>query len=176
MSSRRRSTKTSPQRAAPAAKRDTRLEAAGAEFLVLGLLLAEGIHAWKAYTNFPGWDVVAADPANGRTCRIQVKSRWATGAPGFPMGNFECDFVCYVALNRGFSRPRKSGDDGRRAPEVYVLPLNVVRRAWVDEGSWQKVYLSRIDIDAYFERWDLIQDFLRKPRRTRRTASRASGR
>jgi hypothetical protein len=30
------------------AKRDTRLEAAGAEFLVLGLLLAEGIHAWKA--------------------------------------------------------------------------------------------------------------------------------
>src|SRR3954464_11532839 len=97
----------------PQKVRDTRLEAAGAEFLVLGLLLSEGIHAWKAYTNFPGWDIVAADPARDRTCRIQVKSRWATGSRGFPMSNFDCDFVCYVALNRGYQRPRKSGDDGR---------------------------------------------------------------
>jgi hypothetical protein len=87
------------------------------------------------------------------------------------MGNFDCDFVCYLSLSRGYSRPRKSGDDGRRAPEVYVLPINVVRRAWVDEGSSQKVCLSRFDADAYFERWDLIRDFLRKrPKRARRTA------
>lgn len=148
-------------------RRDSRLEAAGAEFLVLGLLLAEGIHAWKAYTNFPGWDIVAADPVGGRTCRIQVKSRWPTASPGFPFKNFDTDFVCFVALNRGFARPRKSGDDGRRAPQVYVLPIDVVRGAWVDEGSWQKVYLSKIpDLESYFERWDLIRSFLKPGRRS----------
>ncbi|HYT94159.1 MAG TPA: hypothetical protein VEL76_35915 [Gemmataceae bacterium] len=115
----------------------------------------------KAYTNFPGWDIVAGDPTVGQTCRIQVKSRWATGSPGFPFKNFDTDFVFFVALNRGFARPRKSGDDRRRPPQVYVLPIDVVRLAWVDEGSWQKVYLSKIaDFDSYFEHWDLIRSFL----------------
>jgi hypothetical protein len=36
-----------------ASRRDTHLEAEGAEFLVLGHLLAEGIEAHKMYTNYP---------------------------------------------------------------------------------------------------------------------------
>src|SRR5207248_10556195 len=82
-------------------RRDTRLEAEGAEFLVLGSLLAEGIPAWKAYTNFPGYDILAGDINNQRICRIQVKSRFVTGAAGFPISNLDCDFVCFVRLNRG---------------------------------------------------------------------------
>jgi hypothetical protein len=146
--------------------RDSRLEAVGAEFLVLGLLLAEGIHAWKAYTNFPGWDIVAGDPNDTRrTCRIQVKSRWATGSPGFPIKNLHTDFVCYVALNRGFRRPRASGDNGRRAPEVYVLPIDVVKAAWTADSTWPKVSFSRIpDFESYFEDWDLIRRFLARRR------------
>ena len=54
---------------------DTKLEAEGAEFLVLGMLLVEGVHAFKAYTNFAGYDLVALDPGTGRSARIQVKSR-----------------------------------------------------------------------------------------------------
>jgi hypothetical protein len=62
------------------------LEAAGAEFLVLGLLLVEGIQASKAYTNFPGYDLVAVNPDRGLSCRIQVRSRWATDFDGgFPI-------------------------------------------------------------------------------------------
>jgi len=38
------------------ARLDSSLESAGAEFLVLGHLLIEGIQAFKAYTNFPGYD------------------------------------------------------------------------------------------------------------------------
>ena len=59
-------------------RQDTKLESEGAEFMVLGMLLIEGIHCFKAYTNFAGYDLVAANPASGKTARIQVKSRWAT--------------------------------------------------------------------------------------------------
>ena len=59
-------------------KQDTKLESEGAEFLVLGLLLIEGIASYKAYINFPGYDLTAVNPETKRVARIQVKSRWAT--------------------------------------------------------------------------------------------------
>ena len=37
---------------------NTRLEATGAEFLVLGHLLVEGIEADKTYANMPGYDIL----------------------------------------------------------------------------------------------------------------------
>src|SRR5438046_3301335 len=86
----------------PRRGRDTRLESAGAEFLVLGSLLAEGIPAWKAYTNFPGYDIIAGSPAGGPFCRLQVKSSYWSGSRSFQIKTFECDFVCYVRLNRGY--------------------------------------------------------------------------
>jgi hypothetical protein len=69
-------------------RRDTRLESEGAEFLVLGSLLAEGIPAWKAYTNFPGFDIAAGSVGKG-TCRIQVKSAFLTGSRTFQIKNFD---------------------------------------------------------------------------------------
>ncbi len=51
---------------------DSSLESAGAEFLVLGSLLAEGVQTFKAYTNNPGYDLIATNPP--LACRIQVKS------------------------------------------------------------------------------------------------------
>jgi hypothetical protein len=75
---------------------DTSLESAGAEFLVLGSLLVEGVEAHKLYTNFPGYDIMAVDPKKNTSCKIQVKSRWATDFDGgFPICNFDCDFVVF---------------------------------------------------------------------------------
>ena len=89
---------------------DTRLESEGAEFLVLGQLLIAGIEATKAYRNFEGFDLYASNPAAGKTCRIQVKSRWATDYDGgFPIKNLSSDFVVFVALNRGYRYRRKTG-------------------------------------------------------------------
>ena len=45
-----------------AKKQDTKLESEGAEFLVLGHLLIESIAAYKAYINFPGYDLTAVNP------------------------------------------------------------------------------------------------------------------
>ena len=83
-------------------RRDTRLEAQGAEFLVLGQLLVEGIQAYKAYVNMPGYDVVAVNPeAQSRpVARISVKSRWRASARGFLINNFDSDFVVVVKLTR----------------------------------------------------------------------------
>src|SRR3954452_9837248 len=100
-------------------RQDTSLEAEGAEFLVLGLLLVEGIPALKSYTRHPGYDLIALNPDTKRQCRIQVKSRWATDWDrGFPIKNFDTDFVVLVLLNRGYRFHRKRADDpnaGRRA-------------------------------------------------------------
>jgi hypothetical protein len=83
-------------------RKDTTLESAGTEFLVLGQLLIRGIPANKMYGNQRGYDLVATWPDSGRFARIQVKSRWATDASFFPIRNVdECDLVVFVRLNRG---------------------------------------------------------------------------
>ena len=82
-------------------RQNTKLESEGAEFLVLGQLLTNGIPSYKAYTNMAGYDIVATNPDRNTSARIQVKSRWRTGAEGFIIKRFDCDFVVVVLLNRG---------------------------------------------------------------------------
>jgi hypothetical protein len=150
------------------ARRDTSREAEGAEFLVLGLLLAEGIEAHKSYSRNPGYDIVAVDLEADRTCRIQVKSRWATNyGGGFPIKNFDCDFVVFVALNRGWvNRRSTAGDSGRRPPQCFVLPTDVVKSVHqtTTTSTWQKAMISRLpDLGAYEDKWELVRNRLSEP-------------
>ena len=147
------------------ARQDTKLESEGAEFIVLGLLLIEGIHCFKAYTNFAGYDLVAVNPATGKTARIQVKSRWATDYDrSFPIKNFNCDFVVLAALNRGIRfRPRKGQviDEGRKDPEFFCFPIDVVRSAQNKGDKWGKVPIYKIpDLPSYRNSWHMIAKFL----------------
>jgi hypothetical protein len=143
---------------------DTSLESSGAEFLVLGNLLIEGIQAFKTYTNFPGHDLIATNAEKNTSCRVQVKSRWATDFDGgFPIKNLDCDFVVLVALNRGYRyRRRKTGKEtGRRDPDFYVFPIEVVRAARDPASSWIKAFLKRIEEpEQYLSNWSLIRVFL----------------
>ena len=145
-------------------RQNTKLEAEGAEFLVLGHLLLAGIPAFKAYVNFTGYDLVATNPATGRTARIQVKSRWATNYDRtFPIKNYDCEFVVHVALNRGFRFGKRApkGDSGIRPPDCYVLPTALVQKAKLPGSKWGKVSLRRIpECDAYKESWHLIAEYL----------------
>jgi hypothetical protein len=110
-------------------RQDTTLESEGAEFLVLGQLLIEGIPTYKTYTNLPGYDLVATWPETKRSARIQVKSRWATDASFFLIRNVDdCDFVVLVRLNRGY----RFSTAAKRAlppeePEYYVLRADDAR-------------------------------------------------
>ncbi|HEX8316908.1 hypothetical protein [Longimicrobium sp.] len=149
---------STPTRRTGGARLDTRLESEGAEFLVLGRLLVERIPAYKTYTNMPGYDLVATNPELNTSARIQVKSRWRTNAPGFPIRNLDSDFVVFCRLNRG----NKQGTGVLREPEYYVFPIEVVRAAPKSDG-WSKLMVRDIpDAGQYRDRWDLIRDFLRQ--------------
>lgn len=139
-----------------AKRQDTRLESEGAEFLVLGNLLLEGITAHKTYTNMQGYDLIAANPEMNTSARIQVKSRWRTKADGFIIKNFDCDFVVIAKLNRG----SKCGKDDILPPHYYVVPVEEVKKFPRTEG-WGKVRFSKIDnLEQYRNRWDLVRLFL----------------
>jgi hypothetical protein len=138
------------------ARQDTKLESIGAEFLVLGQLLIHRIVSYKTYTNMPGYDLVATHPENNTSARIQVKSRWRTGAPGFLINNFNCDFIVVVKLNRG----KKDGTGETKEPEYFVFPTADLKSVPRTEG-WGRINFRNIpDLDSYRNRWDMIADFL----------------
>lgn len=146
------------------AKKDTKLESQGAEFLVLGYLLIQGISCYKSYLNFPGYDLVAINPQSGRIAKIQVKSRWATNYDkSFPIKNFNCDFVVHVALNRGYSfgKQAKENDTGVKLPEIFIFPTAEVKHAQYSKSNWGKTRITKIpDYLNYAENWALIKEFL----------------
>ena len=54
---------------------ETKLFSNGAEFLVMSKLLLSNIETYKAYVNFEGYDLVCANPKEGLSAKIQVKSK-----------------------------------------------------------------------------------------------------
>jgi hypothetical protein len=140
---------------------DTKLEAEAAEFLVLGHLLLSRISAFKAYSNFPGYDLIATNADNNSSARLQVKSRYRTDWDGFIINNRNCDFVIFVALNRGYGTLKKNGDSGIMPPDYYVLPITWVESVRDPANAWGKIIKKRLaGISAYKDRWDLISAHL----------------
>lgn len=144
-------------------RQNTKLESEGAEFLVLGLLLVEGISTYKAYINFPGYDLTAVNTDTKKVARIQVKSRWATDYDtSFPLKSLDCDFVVHVALNRGYRFNKKNSieDNGIRPPIFYIFPIEVIAKARKDKG-WNKVQIKKVEnLETYVDNWSLIKDYL----------------
>ena len=143
---------------------DTRLESEAAEFLVLGQLLLQKISTFKAYVNYPGYDLIATDAERNTSAKIQVKSRFRTDWDGFIINNLSCDFVVFVALNRGFPQPKRNGDTGIRPPDFYVLPVSYVQEVRDPANPWGKIVRSRLSgIDQFKDTWSAISKFLASP-------------
>jgi hypothetical protein len=145
------------------AKQNTQLESEGAEFLVLGQLLIEGVPAYKAYTRNRGYDLIATKPESNRAARIQVKSRWATDFDGgfIVSDTSNCDFVVFVALNRGYRfKKKQTGQDGKKEPTYYVFPAEVVQGAIYEKSGWGKAFLKLIpNVGRYERNWELVKRF-----------------
>lgn len=138
-------------------RQNTHLESEGAEFLVLGNLLTLGIPSYKTYNNMPGYDITATNPERNRSARIQVKSRWRTGAEGFIIKNFDCDFVVVVLLNRG----AKDGSAKVLPPEFYVLPVEMVQKLHNPNSTWGKLSLSKIPgFKEQQDQWQIVSKCL----------------
>jgi len=84
---------------------------------------------------------------------------------GFPISNFDCDFVIFVALNRGYRYAKaknKAGDNGGvMEPVFYVLPVERVKAAQKQTTTWNKVYLKDIaEAESTLNAWQQISHFL----------------
>ncbi len=136
--------------------KNTKLEAEGAEFLVLGNLLINGVAAYKTYTNLPGYDLVATSPEHNTSAKLQVKSRWTRKATGFLISRFDCDFVVFVRLNLdGEADTAKASD-----PDYFIFPASVVKKVH-RPGKMPKVILKDIpDYRQYQDNWALVSSFL----------------
>jgi hypothetical protein len=146
------------------------LRAEGAEFLVLGHLLMRDIQSTKAYTRFPGWDILAVDADSGKQARIQVKSRWASDSGNFLVKNFDCDFVVLVHLNRGFNFKKRNHEaDGIKEPQFWIIPVSYLKdlikkkKKSVQFGGSYSFRRSEMDSkgEAFEANWDLISDFMK---------------
>lgn len=115
-----------------------------------------GIPTYKAYTNNPGYDLIATNPNTGKLIKIQVKSRWRTNAPGFIIKNIESDFVIVVRLNRG----DKTGKAKIKEPEYFIFPKSLIDNIPRSE-TWNKMNLKDIpDYEDYKDKWELIKSAL----------------
>jgi hypothetical protein len=144
------------------ARKDTKLESEGAEFLVLGQLLIEKIPAYKAYVNFPGYDLIATSEDGSRVARIQVKSRWARDARHILVKSLDFDFLVLVRLNRGYLKSADKTTEPRGDSEYYVLTRNEAEKLLVDRDTgWQKIPWKAENLARYRRRWVAVRDFLK---------------
>jgi len=137
---------------------DTSLESEAAEFLVLAWLMLNKIPTFKAYVNYPGYDLIATNAERGTQVTIQVKSRFVTDWDGFIINNDKCDFVVFVALNRRYKVKKKQGS-GESDPEFYILPIDWVKRVRDPNNKWGKITRSRLlgmGIQDYKNQWGQI--------------------
>lgn len=142
-------------------RRNTKLESEGAEFLVLGNLLINGIPTYKTYTNMPGYDLVATNPEKNTSVKIQVKSRYQTNWDGFIINNLNSDFVVLVALNRGIPNKKNLADNDIKDPEFFVFPIEYVLEVRDEENDWGKITKSKLkDFEKYENKWELISQKL----------------
>ena len=138
---------------------DTQLEYAGAQFLVLGELLVRGIETHKTYLHTTGYDLVASNGEDHRSCRVQVNCQTFTDADcGMPLENPHCDFIVVVRLNIGRGNRTKGSDTAR---EFFVIPTAVAYAAMAQHHATPRFLFDHIDnCKQYQDAWHLISEFL----------------
>ena len=129
---------------------------AGAEYLVMGLLMRRNILTYKAPQNQEGYDLIAIHPdprhhpAEGQLpqIRIQVKSRFQSDSnrvvllKGASLGAF--DYLAVVFMNLGKFYGQHDGSTGELDTEVYFLPDSFVRKHHLAGRKVEKLPLKEL--------------------------------
>ena len=81
--------------------------------------MIRGVYATKAYTRYPGWEVLATNPETGKTCRVQVKARSATDFDGgFHIKNFDAELSCLLRSTAATAAEKPSSSPTRTTERV----------------------------------------------------------
>src|SRR3989338_1645295 len=126
------------------ARLKTQLEAAGAEYLVLGHLLRRKIQSFICSQNFEDYDIVATNPEKNKSLKIQVKSRFRVSATGFPIKKFGSDIVIFVRLNCGRVKKKQPTYTYEKEPEFYIFPTELCLKVQNDslKNKWGKISIN----------------------------------
>lgn len=130
---------------------------AGAEHLVMGMLMRRNILTYKAAPGSEGYDLICIHPdprhrperRQKAQVRVQVKSRCASDCDrGFPVKERildAFDFLVVAFLNIGKFFGRHDGSAGAVPPESYTLPAAFIRDHHDASNVWQRVRLRGLE-------------------------------
>jgi hypothetical protein len=144
---------------------NTQLAASGAEFIVLGKLLLNEIEAYKTYGNFEGYDIVAVNPINNKSCKIQIKSKNFKNDTSFYLNSEDknsTDFYvfCQTNIYQYINKVATFREDFD--PKFFIINSNIVKKFKKnDKKNSDYLLLSSIpEINSYKDNWGQIKKFL----------------
>lgn len=139
-------------------RQNTSIESVGAEHIIMGYLMREGIQTYLVDQRQEGYDLICVNPALRKTALVQFKSRWSTNCDrGFPLKNTSCDFIAVVFLNCGYSGNRIGG---KQEPEFYIVPTSICLEHRNQTG-WKKVMTKKNpDFNIYKNNWLLVKNYI----------------
>ena len=151
-------------------RKDTTLAAAGAEFLVLGMLLVREIESYKSHGNQKGYDIVSVNPENGKNARIQVKSNNFEEKSDFFLNSKEkeCDFYVFVktgAYRRVKKTPELIEEKDRKRPRLFIMDVETIQKyKSIDKSGHEKIKMptetTKTPYEEFEDNWQQIKDFL----------------
>jgi hypothetical protein len=114
------------------------------EYLVAAQLCMQGFGATLTLKNYPGVDVFAHNPENGKRCGIQVKTTWVAPSQGYWMpdpARIKSDGTPFVFVHLNKKGP----------PEFFVLTTSQLA-PWVksEKKYW---YVNIRDLLIYKDQW-----------------------
>jgi len=121
------------------------LTALSGEYFVAGHLCMSGIVASLTLKNYPGVDIFAYNPANGKRAAIQVKTTRVPRSSGYWISapdRIHDEGTPYVFVHLSRKLP----------PEFYVVGASALAKLILKEKDYW--YVNLRDLEPYKDQWD----------------------
>jgi len=123
------------------------LIALSGEYFVAAHLCMNGIVGSLTLKNYPGVDIFAYNPVNGKHTAIQVKTTRVAKSSGYWIsdpGKVKSAGTPFVFVHLSKKLP----------PEFYIVDASVLATLIKPEGAY--FYVTLKDLEAYKDRWDSL--------------------
>ncbi|GAB6091721.1 hypothetical protein [Spirochaeta dissipatitropha] len=146
-------------------KSDSSIRAEGAEIFVQGYIMLElGYPTALASRNMPGYDILAQNIVNSRSCKIQVKYRSAVDSDGFRFSNLDFDIAILIIGNIGKISQKDSIK--YKDNEIFVFTKNMIEQVITSGQTKDNLFplpnrkKLKGKYDSNRNKWGLVIDLL----------------